>query len=222
MQPNQFGLQPRKGDLMENFFTLRAEKQNHIIDAALAAFGRNGYKKTSLADIADKAHIAKGMVIYYFGSKKNLYLYCAELCYGIIQTEMEKGFDPSVTEFFDKMKMLSEIKLAAMKRHPGINAFLTSVYYETDKEVREELNEFISKGLEKRQQLIVHEADTSRFRDDIDPKLLDRFFVWVAEGFASSIQRSNETEQMEQTEIFVRDFYTCMDWMKKYFYKEEA
>jgi len=81
---------------MEEFFTLRAEKQNHIIDAALTVFGRNGYKKSSIADIAEKAHIAKGMVIYYFGSKKNLYLYCAELCGDLLEKEMEKGFDPTV------------------------------------------------------------------------------------------------------------------------------
>ena len=207
---------------MENFFTLRAEKQNHIIDAALSVFGRNGYKKASIADIAEKAHITKSNVLYYFGSKKNLYLYCAELCYGILEKEMEKGYDASVTDFFDKMKMLSEIKLSAMKQHPGIYTFLTNIYYETDKEVREELNEFLAKGLKQREKWLVTEADTSRFKDDIDPKLLDKFFVWLAEGFAGSIQRHEDTLQIEETEVFMHEFYTCIEWMKKYFYKEES
>ena len=206
---------------LENFFTLRAEKQNHIIDAALAVFGRSGYKKASIADIADKAHITKSNVLYYFGSKKNLYLYCAERCYDILEKEMEKGYDTSVTEFFDRTKMLAEIKLAAMKHHPGINTFLTNLYYEDDKEVREELNQFIKKGLSQREKWLVTEADVSRFKDDIDPKLLDKFFVWVAEGFASGIQREDEASQMEQTELFMQEFYLCMDWMKKYFYKGE-
>ena len=88
---------------MENFFKLRADKQEHIINAALSVFGRNGYKKGSIADIAEEAGIAKGMVSYYFGSKKNLYLYLAELCGTTLLDEMEKRFDKTVTDFFDKM-----------------------------------------------------------------------------------------------------------------------
>jgi len=69
--------------------------------------------------------------------------------------------------------------------------------------------------------MVVQEADTSRFKEDIDAKLLDKFFVWAAEGFANGMQRADEKEQMAQIEAFMRDFFTCIDWMKKYFYKEE-
>lgn len=41
--------------------------------------------------------------------------------------EMEKGFDKSVTDFFDKIKMITDIKIAVMKRQPGIAAILAAV-----------------------------------------------------------------------------------------------
>jgi len=201
---------------MEDFFTLRAEKQNHIIDAALLVFGRNGYKKASIADIAARAGVAKGMITYYFGSKKNLYLYLSELCFNTINNTMEEKFDPFVTDFFDKMKMMADIKVSAMKKHPAINSFLTSVYYEKDAEVATELAAYFETGLKTREKWILQETDVSKFKDDIDPKLLDKFFVWAAEGFAASIV---EDENMEHTEEFMHDFYKCMGWMKKYFYK---
>ncbi|MDR2589417.1 MAG: TetR/AcrR family transcriptional regulator [Oscillospiraceae bacterium] len=200
---------------MEDFFTLRAEKQNHIIDAALSEFGRNGYKKTSIADIAKHAGIAKGMITYYFGSKKNLYMYLAELCFNTVNNTMEERFDPFINDFFDKMKMMADIKVTAMKKHPAVYSFLASVYYEKDPEVINELNAFFEEGLKTREKWITQETDTSKFKDDIDPKLLDKFFVWAAEGFASSLANSNNLTNIEE---FMNEFYTCMGWMKKYFY----
>jgi AcrR family transcriptional regulator len=60
---------------MEKFFNLSTEKQQKIVDAALASFGANGYKKTSIRDIAAEAGISKAMIFHYFGTKKQLYLY---------------------------------------------------------------------------------------------------------------------------------------------------
>lgn len=67
-----------------------------------------------MADIAEEAGISKGMVTYYFGSKKNLYLYLAELCGKIFVDAIENYFDRGVTDFFDKIRMGTEIKMAAL------------------------------------------------------------------------------------------------------------
>jgi len=204
---------------LENFFTLRAEKQNHIIDAALTAFARNGYKKTSISDIAERAGIAKGMVNYYFGSKKNLYLHLAELCFGILNKTMEENYDASVTEYFDRLKMMADIKIAAMKEHPAIYPFIASIYHETDEEVRNELNHYFSEGYKTRESLITRDVDVSRFKADIDPKMLDRLFAWAAEGYAAG---SAKDQSLAHEQSFVNDIYTCMGWMKKYFYVEDS
>ena len=201
---------------MDNFFNLRAEKQEHIINAAFAVFGRNGYKKASVADIAGEAGIAKGMVIYYFGSKKNLYLYLAELGGKVITEELEKQLDPNVADFFDKIKMMSDIKLSVMKRHPALMSFLASVYYETDNEVVGELAGFMEKGLETRQKMVLYTTDTSRLRDDVDPKLLDKFLVWAGEGFGNDLLKNGGMDKVEE---HMGDFYKILTLMKKYFYK---
>jgi len=202
---------------LESFFNLRAEKQEHIINAALAVFGRNGYKKASVADIAGKAGIAKGMVIYYFGSKRNLYLYLAERCGRILTEEMEKGVDGEVSDFFDRIKAATGIKVAMLKKHPAIFSFLTSLYYETDEEVADGLKAFMDAGMDYRERMLTGGADLSRFKDGVDPGLLDKFFIWASEGMANDLLVNKSADRID---VFIADFYALLDLMKLYFYKE--
>ncbi len=49
------------------------EKRAAILDAALRLFGRYGYKRTSIDDIASEAQIAKGTVYLSFKSKEEIF-----------------------------------------------------------------------------------------------------------------------------------------------------
>lgn len=201
---------------MEAFFNPHAEKQENVINAALEAFGRNGYKKTSLSDIAEKAGVAKGMINYYFGSKKNLYLYLADLCGKSMTAEIEKGYDANINDFFDNLKMMTNIKIEMIKNHPAILKFLTNLYLEEDQEVREKSKVFISSGMEFRERFMFQDIDISRFKDDVDPKLIDKLLVWAAEGLTNNLRQDMGVGEIEE---FISDLYACLDLMKKHFYK---
>ncbi|MCL1798539.1 MAG: TetR/AcrR family transcriptional regulator [Eggerthellaceae bacterium] len=206
------------GDNLDSFFKLRAEKQEHIIDAALAVFGRNGYRKASVADIAAEAGIAKGMVMYYFGSKKNLYLFLAGHCEKILLEAVEEGVDKNVTDFFDKIRIATEVKVSMMKKHPAILLFLAKFYYETDSEVAEILEEFSKKGGGARDRILLDGTDISKFKDGVDPKLLEKFFLWASEGFVNSFGSHMGVDDIDP---FVDEFYALIDVMRKHFYKVE-
>jgi len=201
---------------LKAFINPHAEKQEHIINAALNVFSRNGYRKASMADIAEEAGIAKGMINYYFGSKKNLYLYLAELCGKNMAEEMRNGFDPMVTDFFDNMKMMTGIKIALIREHPAILTFLTSLYLEKAPEVKDNIQEFMAEGLRLREQFMYQDVDISRFEDDVDPKLIDKLLVWAAEGLTNNLRQGLDIEKIE---AFTKELYACLDLMKKYFYK---
>ena len=47
-----------------------ADKKRAIIDAAIRVFARQGYHATRVADIADEAGVAYGLVYHYFRSKE--------------------------------------------------------------------------------------------------------------------------------------------------------
>src|SRR6185312_7553136 len=54
----------------------RADREQQILDAAVAEFGGSGYAHASMAAIARRAGISKPLIYEYFGSKDGLYLAC--------------------------------------------------------------------------------------------------------------------------------------------------
>lgn len=204
---------------MEKFLGLPIEKQNVIIDGALKAFATNGYKKTSVSDIASAAGISKAMVFHYFGTKKALYLYLIDLCSDIIMNEIDEKFDKTVTDFFDRIMLSANIKVSVMKKHPAIFLFLANVYFETDGEVKDDIKAILAKGDNFRNKIAFDGTDTSKFKDNIDTKLVMKMLVWLAEGYTSQISNKIDTEA-NFDELF-KEYYECMKLIKNNFYKEK-
>lgn len=48
------------------------ERRRQILDAAVKVFARQGFHATRVADIADEADVAYGLVYHYFSSKENV------------------------------------------------------------------------------------------------------------------------------------------------------
>jgi len=202
---------------MEKFLNLSKEKQNTIIDAALKTFGTNGYKKTSISDIAAAAGISKAMVFHYFGTKKALYLYLINLCGTIMINEVNEKFDNSVTDFFDRIKMSSNIEISAMKRHAAIPSFLTSAYFENDEEVKEDLKAIFASSEDFRNKIAFDGMDTSRFKEGVDLRLLMKMLLWMAEGYTKEMSNKAEIN----FDNMLEEFNECLDMLKNNFYREE-
>ena len=115
-----------------------------IIDAALACFGANGYKKASIGDIAATAGIAKASIFHYFGTKKALYFYLFDFCMQTLMNEINEKFDDSITDFFDRIRLSASIELSIMKQHPAMFSFLDSMYFENDSEVKNDIKTILA------------------------------------------------------------------------------
>ncbi|MDV3429201.1 MAG: TetR/AcrR family transcriptional regulator [Bacillota bacterium] len=202
---------------MEKFFNLPVDKQNTIIDAALKTFGTNGYKKTSVSDIAASAGISKAMVFHYFGTKKSLYLYLIELCGNIIMNEINEKFDSTLTDFFDRILLSTDIEISAIKKHTAILNFLTSMYFETDEEVKDDIKSILAQGDGFRNKIAFDGIDYSKFKEGIDLKLVMKMLMWIADGFTNQLSNNKEVDFDEIS----KEFYDCMNLLKKNFYKEE-
>lgn len=201
----------------ERFLSLPLEKQHIIIDAAMTLFGAVGYKKASVADIAVKAGISKAMVFYYFGSKKALYLYLVEFAGDTIKREIDRQFDKSVTDFFDKIRLGADIKISALRKFPGLIAFLSNMYFETDKEVVSEIKRFIADGEGYGNAFVIENIDRRKWMDDVDPELVLEILTNYTEGYLSKMP----FRTAEDMDMLMTRFGLCLDLMKKHFYKDE-
>src|SRR5690625_5577728 len=80
---------------VEKFKNLDKKKQKRIINAALKEFTAKGFDQASTNRIVKEAGIGKGMLFYYFKSKKDLYLYLVDYCIEIIREKYFHAIDTS-------------------------------------------------------------------------------------------------------------------------------
>lgn len=180
-------------------------------------FGANGYKKTSVSDIAAAAGISKAMVFHYFGTKKTMYVYLMELSGNLVIDAFGKNFDNRLTDFFDRIRLASEIKMSVMKKHPAIFSFLKSMYFETDPEVRSDIRKLLTDSEGFRSNIALSGIDASKFKQGVDPKLVLKMLIWIAEGFTSEVPDAAAFD----VDILNAQFEDCMNLLKNNLYKEE-
>jgi AcrR family transcriptional regulator len=201
---------------MEKFFKIRAEKQEHIINAAFSVFGKQGYKKASVADIAEKAGITKGMITYYFGSKKNLYMYLVDVTIQRIHTTNDAA-TASSADFFEKLKIVTKTQVVALSEHPGFFRFVNSLYYENDPEVAQDIEKTFQDDVGRFYNILLESSDFSTFKEGVDTAKICKFAVWANDGFLSEFfEAQSETDEM------LNEFFDCLDMMKANFYKEQG
>lgn len=200
---------------MENFFKIRADKQEHIINAAIKVFGRQGYKKASVADIAQEAGITKGMITYYFGSKRTLYVYLLDACKATLVQSLDGRLTPEITDFFERIKIFMDIQLSAIKAFPAIVSFMTSLFKENDPEVVDEIEKAFDSEFAEINQMLLAGSDMTKFKDGVDTARICQLVLWSVGGFMEALY---ETTQKGDIDKAAADFNGCMDIMREAFY----
>ena len=162
-----------------NFLRLNPDKQQNIINAALEVFGENGYNKTSMQDIANKANISKPSLFYYFGTKNDLYLFLYKFSCDKIISQMTEGGE----DFFDCLMLSSKIKLKVMKSYPGLYSFLLSIVKEENAEILKQLEEYNAEDVAKSAQMLFKNVNWDKFIPDIDKETIFKTVSYISSGF---------------------------------------
>ncbi len=210
---------------LDKFHALDEIKQNEIINAGLFVFGNSGYKKAYISEIAECAGISKSMVFYYFGSKKELYLYLLEVVFHEIADPFDRGEIFVEKDFFKRIIWATEIKTKPLKKRPRILKFLTSFYFDTDPEIQEEKAEYMKRSQAMQSRFGLEDIDYSKFKDSVDVKLLMKIILRWTEGYISVLQNLEIYKTVEEMEKFFDDmlieFYETFEMMRQNFYKQE-
>lgn len=197
---------------------LSDEKRERVLNAALCSFGANGYKKTSMADIASAAGVSKPMLFTYFGSKPGLYAFLADYAVGLVWEEFRAHAHKLLTDdFFERIRLSSEIKTAMMKRHPPILSFLTSMYYEEDAGVRPVIDKLLGEAVLLSEEQMLKGVDTSRFKPGVDVQSVVKLLTWASLGLADA-WRGKDAFALD---ALLEEFNAVLAMLKNTLYKEE-
>lgn len=200
---------------MNHFKRIPEEKQKLIINAAIGAFAANGYKKTSINDIAQSAGISKSMVFHYFGSKKALYLFLLGYCSDLLSAAMTDSWN---SDFFERIKKAIKIKLSVMSEYPSLLLFLGGVYSEKDKAVQNEITMFLHKNKDLSNQTAMDGVDVFKFKPNIDINLVFKILQYFTEGYLSKAPVKDETDIMS----LIKELDDCINLLKNNLYKESC
>ena len=201
---------------MDKFLALTEEKRTAILNAALQCFGKFGYEKASINDIAVAAHISKASVFQYFGSKKQLYIYLLEYCKKIIEGIFDKEALNSQTDLFDRILASSRMEMESFQNQPFILQFITSVWEETSPEVADALVILTEEVCKFRNDMVLREDDALKFKNPEDAQPVFQMLLLMAEGYAARYRGAAFDFQ-----AVMEDFEENIAILRKNFYKEE-
>jgi AcrR family transcriptional regulator len=197
--------------VIENFEKLTPEKRRVVLNAAFSCFGKTGYKKTSMSDIAGQAGVSKASLFHYFHTKRDLYMYLYRYSCNEILAEVTAGPE----DFFACIRLGSQIKMRVMEKHPGMYDFLLSMVTEADEGLLKELTEKSEDEINRGVALIFINVDWNRFKPGIDKRTAINLVRWITDGYL----RANAAQKSREKMIAEIDGY--MKILKSAVYKEE-
>ncbi len=160
------------------------DKRRAILDAAVRVFARQGYHSTRVADIADEAGVAYGLVYHYFRSKE------------AVMTEL---FSERWSLLLSASDALLERDIPAREKLDGIAGFIIDSYRHDPElmkviiiEVTRAANSFgathlpeIRRAYDSVARIVAEAQRDGLYRTDVDPDFVGMWFYGAIEQLLS-------------------------------------
>jgi AcrR family transcriptional regulator len=166
-----------------------ARSKARIVEAAIAEFATQGYRKANTNRIVREAGVSKGLLFHYFGSKKELYLYLYDYAMRLMVDEAFAGFDWNEKDIFKRWRAGAEIKFDMMRRYGMLFEFILDAYTRADEEVREEIGASTASWIATAWKRLRENPDLSLFREGVDAEKAMDIIYWTIDGYSRSRMR---------------------------------
>ena len=200
----------------ENFLALPQEKQQRIINAALAVFAQNDYKRASTDDIAARAGISKGLLFYYFHNKQALYLYLFDYTGAVMRGQITDEQFCNITDFFELLTYAADKKAVIIAQNPYLMDFALRAFYSDNAAMQQKMQ--TDSGAEHIMTRYFGNIDFSKFKNGTDPAQILRMLTWMTDGYLNEKRRAGAPITVEQ---IMTDFRTWAAMFRRMAYKEE-
>ena len=208
---------------MEKFINLEGKKKERILNAALQEFGENGYEQASTNRIVKQAGIGKGMLFYYFKSKKELYEYLVEYSIAVIVDKYFNQVDMSETDFIERLKQAARVKMKAQLENKQVFNFLGTFMLAADVELPDRLQKKYDELYAAGTALMYEGIDKSLIRSGLDVDKAFKLIRWSIEGYQNELLQRLEGQKTASIDFgpYWEEFYSYLDILKKSFYIEQ-
>lgn len=166
----------------ERFEKIPAAEQQQILQAAFEEFADKGYRQASTNLIVKTAGIPKGTLFYFFGSKKNLFLYLIDIAIDNYVSFVNDDKSVIPNELFERLMHREQVKLRFAAAYPLQFRFFSKVFLDIPDAIKEEMTDRFKAYSAASAEDLSAGIDHSRFRDGIDEAQAIQMIHLLLEG----------------------------------------
>ena len=197
-----------------NFFNLKKEKQDRMINAALKVFATQGYRHGSTDDIVREAAISKGLLFHYFGNKLGVYNFVYDYSVRYMKLELNSTVDKREKDLFEVMKQVECARMHAMRGYPYMQQFINRSMWEDSYEALLSVEEKRN-GLEETYAAIVGQIDYSTLPAAVDGEKLRKMLELTSKG----LMAEHFQDASFQPEMLYHEICDYLDMVRKLIYR---
>ena len=124
---------------LSTFRNLPLDKQERVLDAALAEFADQGYHQASLNRVVARAGIAKGSLYQYFPNKEGIFAYIFQFALKVVRRTLTTVKEETLEEnFFVRLEKSLLAGVAFSREHPRIFSLYLKIQLDKHVPFREE------------------------------------------------------------------------------------
>jgi TetR/AcrR family transcriptional regulator len=199
--------------MYENFERIPAEEQERILRACIQQFAEYGYQGASTNAIVKQAGIPKGTLFFYFGSKKDLYLYVIDYAVERFVEAMDRwageAGDEAETDLFERLLARGRRRMRFAVQEPSLYRLFFNAFLHTPPEIRAEIQSRFSSYAAESARRLYAGLDRSQFRDGIRVEKAVALVNLVLEGifnrYASQFRQGNPEDALALVEEISRE-----------------
>ncbi len=160
------------------------DKRRQILDAAIRVFARQGFHSTRVADIADEAGVAYGLVYHYFRSKDEVLNELFSERWSLLLAAIEEA-DLNAESARAKLEAVAAFIVDSYRHDPELmKVIIVEVTRAANSFGRTHLDE-IRSAYELIAKIVAEGQEAGVFRRDIDPIFVSMYFYGAIEQLLS-------------------------------------
>jgi len=162
-----------------------ADKRRQILDAAIRVFARQGFHSTRVADIADEAGVAYGLVYHYFKSKEEVLNELFSERWSLLLTAIDEADRSSQLGPRAKLEAVAGFIFESYRHDPKLmKVIIVEVTRAANSFGRTHLPE-IRRAYDSIARIVAEGQGSGAFRADIDPDFASMSFYGAIEQLLS-------------------------------------
>lgn len=207
----------------DNFTRLPPEEQERILAACIAEFAEHGYRQASTNAIVKRAGIPKGTLFFYFGSKKELYLYVIDQAVARYTALFEKDAADPPADLFERLLYFGRSRMRFAISQPHLYRLFFNAFVNAPDEIRALLQSRFTDYASVSRQMLFEDLDLSPFRADAPVEQVVDLVFLVLEGiynrYLTRWQGLGPEQSLEWVEQMTAEVRAYFELIKKGVYR---